>query len=161
MRRKRPPGPVLPNEDGTFTINLTADERETLVGFIDQLQDILRHGPDDGRLRRLYPVAYHGDAEMDTEYQTYMRDELTRSRASAIETAIDLLTKESPISESELTALMTVVNSLRLVLGTLLEVGEGDDESTIDESDPSYGQFQLYGYLGWFLEWIVWALADN
>jgi hypothetical protein len=161
MRRKRPPGPVMANDDGTFSINLSADERETLTGFINQLRDLLRHGPDDERLRRLYPVAYHADGGLDDEYQSYMRDELTNSRAAAMDTAIDMLSRETPISEAELSALMRVVNSLRLVLGTLLDVGEGQDESDVDESDPSHGQHQLYGYLGWFLEWIVWALSGD
>ena len=61
--------------------------------------------------------------------------------------------------ESQLHALMTVLNNLRLVLGTLLDVGEEDEE--IDEDDPMFGQYQLYSYLGWLLEWTVSVLSGE
>ena len=54
---------------------------------------------------------------------------------------------------------MTVLNNLRLVLGTLLDVGEEDEE--IDEDDPMFGQYQLYSYLGWLLEWTVSVLSGE
>jgi hypothetical protein len=41
---------------------------------------------------------------------------------------------------------MTVLNNLRLVLGTLLDVGEDDFEDDIDENDPTFGQWQLHVY---------------
>jgi len=39
------------------------------------------------------------------------------------------------------------------VLGTLLEVGEEEDD--LEEDDPAYGQHQLYLYLGWLLERLI------
>jgi hypothetical protein len=50
---------------------------------------------------------------------------------------------------------MLTVNSLRLVLGTLLDVTEDDAEPELDEDDPVSAQWNLYGWLGWLLEWIV------
>ena len=158
MRLRKQKGPVVANGDGSFSISLTADERETLLGFVDQLATILLSGPDDDRLRRLYPTAYHNDPEHDAEYQGYMRDELSQSRMASIAVVQEVLASEIPITESQLHAFMTVLNNLRLVLGTLLDVGENDDEP--DEDDPAFGQWQLYSYLGWLLEWTVSALTE-
>ncbi|MEY3290101.1 MAG: hypothetical protein RLY19_192 [Actinomycetota bacterium] len=158
MRLRKQKGPVVANGDGSFSISLTADERETLLGFVDQLATILLSGPDDARLRRLYPTAYHNDPEHDAEYQGYMRDELSQSRMASIAVVQEVLASEIPITESQLHAFMTVLNNLRLVLGTLLDVGEDDDEP--DEDNPAFGQWQLYSYLGWLLEWTVSALTE-
>jgi hypothetical protein len=61
------------------------------------------------------------------------------------------------ISSDQLDVLMRSVNSLRLVLGTLLDVHEDEADVTLDEDDPAYGQLQLYSYLGWLLDWMVTA----
>ena len=58
MRRKRPDGPIIVRDDGTFTINLQDHERETMLDLVGQLETVLSSGPDDERLRRLYPTAY-------------------------------------------------------------------------------------------------------
>ena len=158
MRVRKPKGPVVPNSDGTFSITLTAEERATLLGFVDQLATILLSGPEDARLRRLYPTAYHDNPEHDAEYQGYMRDELSQSRMASIAVVREVLASEIPNTESQLHAFMTVLNNLRLVLGTLLDVGEDDDEPS--EDDPDFGQWQLYSYLGWLLEWTVSALTE-
>lgn len=161
MRRKRQQGPIVGNPDGTFSINLTADERATLLGFVEQLESVLESGADDPRAKRLFPVAYHNDPEKDSEYQGYMQDELAQSRAAAIASVKTALASTETLSEAALIAFMTVLNSLRLVLGTLLDVGEGTDEDEIDEDDPQMSQFQLYGYLGWLLEWTVSTLTGH
>ena len=62
------------------------------------------------------------------------------------------------LTQSDLDALMKATNGIRLLLGTLLSVSE-DDHDDIDESDPTYGQHQLYAYLGWLLDWMVSAQA--
>jgi len=161
MRRKRQSGPIAAIDNGLFEIRLTADERATLLGFVDQLEEVMLAPPDDPRLRRLFPTAYHDNAEFDAEYQNYMRDELAQSRAASIQTVREVLGVEDPLTESQLYAFMTVLNSLRLVLGTLLDVDEVDDLDLIPEDSPAYGQAQLYEYLGWLLEWTVSALSGE
>lgn len=161
MRRKRRAGPIEPTGEGTFAIRLSHDERETLMGFLDQLRDVLTAPPDDPRVRRLFPTAYHQDPDHDAEYQGYMRDELVQSRMAAIDRAREALQSDQDLTEAQLYAFMTVVNGLRLVLGTLLDITEDDDLEDLDEEDPAFGQAQLYAYLGWLLEWIVWALSGE
>ena len=159
MRRKRPVGPIIVRDDGTFTINLQAHERETMLDLVGQLETVLSGGPDDERLRRLYPTAYNENPEHDAEYQGCMREELTQSRAASIATVREMLSSDSPVTENQLGAFMMVLNNLRLILGTLLDVNEDDDEP--DETDPLYGQWQLYGYLGWLLEWVISSLTGE
>jgi hypothetical protein len=159
MKRRRQAGPVVANEDGSFSLNLNEAERDTMTEFVGQLESLLTAGADDDRLRRLFPVAYHDNPDFDAEYQGYMRDELVQSRASSINTVREILISTEPISESQLHAFMTVLNSLRLVLGTLLDIGEEDIEPEPD--DPAFGQWELYSYLGWLLEWTVSALTEN
>ncbi|KGA12075.1 MAG: hypothetical protein GM46_2265 [actinobacterium acAcidi] len=159
MRRKREVGPVTANDDGTYTINLQVHERETMLDLVSQLETVLSSGPDDERLRRLYPTAYNENPEHDAEYQGFMRDELTQSRAASIATVREMLRSDSPVTENQLGAFMMVLNNLRLILGTLLDVNEDDDEP--DDADPLYGQWQLYGYLGWLLEWVISSLSEK
>ena len=159
MRRKRPDGPIIVRSDGTFTINLQDHERETMLDLVAQLETVLSSGPDDEHLRRLYPTAYNENPEHDAEYQGFMRDELTQSRAASIATVREMLSSDSPVTENQLGAFMMVLNNLRLILGTLLDVNEDDDEP--DETDPLYGQWQLYGYLGWLLEWVISSLTGE
>lgn len=161
MRRKRRSGPIEQIETGLFVLNLTEDERTTLRGFVDQLEEVIAAPEDDPRVRRLFPTAYHDNPEFDAEYQGFMRDELTQSRRTSIETVRSVLMADEPMTESQLYSFMTVLNSLRLVLGTLLDVDEVDDLDLIPEDSPAFGQAQLYEYLGWLLEWTVSALSGE
>lgn len=159
MRRRRPSGPIEPIGNGTFVINLPEHDRQTLSGFVDQLEQLLHADTRDPRVRRLFPVAYHDDPERDAEYQNYMHDELQQSRLNSIAMVREVLAQDEPLTEAQLHGFMMIINNLRLVLGTLLDVDESADTDDIDESDPLFGQAQLYGYLGWLLEWTVSAMT--
>lgn len=161
MKRKRQSGPIEQIEIGLFALNLTADERSTLLGFVDQLNEVIASPADDPRVRRLFPTAYHDNPEHDAEYQGFMREELTQSRRASIDTVRSVLVSDEPMTEAQLYSFMTVLNSLRLVLGTLLDVDEGEDLDLIPEDSPAFGQAQLYEYLGWLLEWTVSALSGE
>lgn len=160
MRRRRPRPPIERADDGSIHVTLEDNERELLLSLIDQLEGLLAAGPEDPRLRRLYPTAYHQDPEHDTEYRSFMSPELHASRLAGIATTRDLLARAGSLGAEEASAFMTVLNSLRLVLGTILDVGEGDDPDP-DPDDPMHDYWQLYGYLGWLLEWTVEAMSGS
>lgn len=155
MRRRRQSGPVLCNADGTFTLQLEDHEREALRSFASQLRELVSGDTHDPRVARLFPVAYNDDAEADAEYQRFMRDELVTARLATIDQVDGMLAEDGTLTEADITRLMLTVNSLRLVLGTLLDVTEDDTEPEWDEDDPVAAQWHLYGWLGWLLEWIV------
>ena len=61
------------------------------------------------------------------------------------------------LSEPELQAWMSAIGSLRLVLGTRLDVSE--DMETPDPDDPSAGEYALYELLGQLQYLMVEVLA--
>lgn len=144
---------------GTIRINLQPSERDALLSLFDQLETLLTGNPDDPRVRRLYPTAYHQDPDHEVEYRSFMTPELLASRALGLAKAREALKQDGPLSPEQATSFMTVLNTLRLVLGTILDVGDGEDPD-LDPTDPGYEQWQLYGYLGWLLEWTVGALEE-
>ena len=46
------------------------------------------------------------------------------------------------------------------MLGTILDVSEDQDPDDIDEDDPLAGEFHLYNFLSWLLDWAVRALGE-
>jgi len=131
-------GPVTRIDTTTYSLNIDASDRTTLNALLDQLRDVLMNDSSSDIARRLFPAAYHQDEQHEQEYQRLMRDD-----------------NSIVLTADELDALMRSINSLRLVLGTLLDVDEDEFEAHLDEDDPGYGQYQLYSYLGWLLDWIV------
>ena len=160
MRRRRRSGPLVQNRDGTWSLVLDENEREVLAVSVMQLRGLLQSDADTDRTRRLFPVAYSADDEADAEWQRLMRDELVQSRVAALDRVDSMLTEDRAFTDVELTSLMITVNALRLVLGTLLDVtddqedgGDDPDEHSADETVTA--QWHLYMWLGWLLEWIV------
>jgi hypothetical protein len=144
--------------EGAFLLLLPEGERELLLQLLGELRTFLKLGPDDPRLRRLYPAAYSDDEEKDAEYRRMTHEELASGRLAAIDTVEGTVGAEE-LTPDELTAWMHAVNSLRLVLGTMLDVDE-DDPFAVDPEDPNAREYMLYGYLGLLLEEIVQAQLD-
>ena len=159
MARKNK-GPVTRIDASSYSLNIDASDRTTLNALLDQLRDVLMNDSSSDIARRLFPAAYHQDEQHEQEYQRLMRDELLSSRLASLSLTSTLLERESAadnvvLTADELDALMRSINSLRLVLGTLLDVDEDEFEAGLNEDDPAYGQYQLYSYLGWLLDWVV------
>ncbi len=118
------------------------------------MRALLMLDADDPRVRRLYPAAYADDAEKEDEYRRLTHEELRSARLAnvdAVEASVDATT----LSEEQLTAWMQAINSLRLVLGTLLDITDDDQELGFDPDDPEARTQALYGYLGGLLDEIV------
>ena len=158
-------GPVVRTKHGTYKLNLADDHREVLTHLVTQLRDSLLTTTDAAALRRLFPTAYHDDPKKDAEYQRLMREELLASRLSSIEIALAVISRRDELNESEIDAFARSINSLRLVLGTALDIAESDYVYLSDsENQPKNGdplQRELYDYLGWLLEWTVGAQSES
>ena len=166
-------GPLVRTKDGTYKLALPKDQCELLTHLITELRDSLLTTTDDASLRRLFPTAYHNDAKKDAEYQRLMREELLASRLSSIETTLKVISSSNELSESEVDAFARSINSLRLVIGTSLDIAESDysdtatnaassnSDSEIPDADQDelaeqeLVQHELYDFLGWLLEWTV------
>ena len=165
-------GPVTRTKTGNYKLVLPKDHCEVLTHLITELRDSLLNTTDDASLRRLFPTAYHNDAIKDAEYQRLMRDELLASRLASIETALEVIGASNELSDSEIDAFARSINSLRLVIGTTLDIAESDHgelniesrqskspETESDEEKLIHGE--LYDYLGWLLEWTVSAQSEG
>jgi hypothetical protein len=132
----------------------------------DELRGLLTEEESDEHahalLVRLFPTAYTDDEELEAEYQRLMREELVASKLAALDVVDRALADDAaPLDESGLLAFMQSVNSVRLVLGTMLEVS---DEPDADEVRPGLEQspeYALYSYLSWLLEHCVRALSGR
>ena len=145
---------------GAFLLLLPEGERELLLQLLGELRTLLKLGPDDPRLRRLYPSAYSDDEEKEAEYRRLTHEELSSGRLAALDTAEQTIAADE-LTADQLTAWMHAVNALRLVLGTMLDVSEDDQPFALDRDDPDAPTMALYGYLGVLLEEIVEAQLNE
>ena len=149
-----PHRPVRRCRDGRYEITLDEVERRVLRAYLDQLRDLLLS--DDPLLRRLFPPAYLDDPDHDRDYQRLMKGDLIESRFAAIE-VMEATLDERYVDEAALTRWMQAINSLRLAVGTRLDVSE--EPEPIDRDDPDFGLRVLYEQLGHMLAFIVDALT--
>lgn len=145
--------------DGGFDVRLDQEERDLLRTLPAQLRELLEAGDDDDpSLRRLFPPAYVSDEEHQDEYQRLMGPDLRDHHLQAIGIMEATVDRER-LDEGELTAWLSALNDLRLVIGTRLDVSE-DMDMEVEPSDPRAPGLALYGYLSWLEEQVVTALAS-
>lgn len=161
----RRPRPVIEATKTGFVVNLDDNEVELLLRLLDEVRSLITSDdPEHAHLlRRLFPPAYHlsNDAEAEAEYQRLMRDELSTSRLGAIITLETTLRGDKRLDEAGMIALMQALNSVRLVLGTLLDVSEAHDIDDIGPDHPMVAEHHLYGYLSYLLDTAVDALTGQ
>lgn len=141
---------------GDFELHLDARERDVLRELPEQLRDLLRHEDpsSDPAMARLYPPAYPDDPIQNLEYERMAGDDLTRERLRAIDRMSATVDAER-LSEDDVLAWLSVLNDLRLVLGTRLEVAEETTAADFPPDDPRASAYALYGYLTWLVDTIV------
>jgi hypothetical protein len=141
-----------------YRLDVPDTERELLRRLLPQLRTVLTDeaAPDD-RARRLFPPAYTDDEAADAEYQRLMREDLVASHLAALET-VETSLDATELSEEQLRAWMSAVNSVRLVLGTLLDVSEELDIGRLPDATPDIESYALYAYLSNLLGDMVDAL---
>lgn len=145
---------------GGFRLDLMAEERDVLRTLPDQLEEVLDLAPGDPSLRRLSPPAYAADPEHEAEYRRLMGEDLRERQRAAL--SVMRATVDAPeLDEEQAQGWMTALNSLRLVLGSRLDITEDDDGADFDPSDPRAPGLALYGYLSWLLDQLVDALAEG
>jgi len=141
---------------GGYKLRLPSEERELLRSLPDQLRDVMR--TDDPGLRRLFPPAYEEDADANDEYRRLMRNELLEDKLAALRVVEETADADHLTSE-ELEAWLGAIESLRLYLGTVLDVSEDPTANALRANDPDAPMLALYGYLSWLQEQAVEALS--
>jgi len=149
---------------GGWRITLDDEERKLLVRLMGELRALLTGPADNELLRRLFPVAYPEDEEKEAEYQRLMREELVASRLAAIESVSRTIDPAGDrarqvLDEGETIAFMQSINAIRLVLGSMLGITDGESADDADSVDSP--EHNLYDFLSWLLEWTVRSLSPT
>jgi Domain of unknown function (DUF2017) len=139
------------NRNGEVVVDIDAGIRDALRTLLDELRELLITGNHPG-LRRLYPTAYPKHEELEEGYRSLVHDTLLAQRLDSIE-AMENSLDATTLTDEQLDSWMHGVNSVRLVLGTILDVGEGEELPDADAPDAQ--QRVLYYILGYLLEQIV------
>ncbi len=155
LRRRR----VKRTRAGTYRVELPTEERDLLRHLLPQLRELITAPPEDPRVRRLFPTAFPDDPEKEAEYRRFMHEELVASRTAAIDT-VEASIEAKELDEAQAAAWMTSLNSVRLVLGTMLDVSEETDVAMVGDEDPDVQAYALYAYLSLLLEELL-AAADR
>jgi len=141
---------------GRFALEIPEPERLLLRNLLPDLNDLVQ--ARDPSTKRLFPTAYHDDPQKEAEYQSLMANDLAAGRLAAIRT-VEQTIDQPEIDLPALERWMEAINSLRLVLGTRLEVGE--DLPALDADDPDAPAYAVYEYLGWLMEQAVRAMSED
>lgn len=145
---------------GRYVLELDPRERELIRQLLGELRELLALDSKDPRVRRLYPSAYADDAEKQDEYSRLTQDDLEQGRLANVD-LVEASVDEASLDAEQLNAWMQAVNSLRLVLGTMLDINDDDQELAFDPEDPDARTQALYGYLGGLLDEIVDAQLET
>jgi hypothetical protein len=156
-----PPERVKRSRKGDYMLRLTANEREALRSTVELLRQLLSEGDmgGDPALKRLFPPAYMDDPERAAEFDGMVRDDLMAGRLAAIRTVEETL--DAPrLSEEQLTAWLSAINDIRLVLGVRLGVTEESTPSDFDDDAERSQSYALYGYLTMLEDDVIGALSS-
>ena len=154
---------VVTKSGSGYVLHLGRDERTLVARLLDELRVLLTEPASSSAVARLFPVVHPDKPELEAEYQRLMRDELVTSRLAGIDAISGVLERPGrkvPLDDAEMNAFVQSVNSVRLVLGTVLEVTE-DDEADPPPDLVDSPEYQLYGYLSWVLDASVRAMSGG
>jgi hypothetical protein len=152
-------GPFKRTRRGDFELRLDPKERDILRGLPDQLRSLIQNEDptSDPAMARLYPPAYEDDPIRNLEFERMAGNDLTSQRLSSI-AAMEASIDTDRLTEDQFLSWLSVLNDLRLVLGTRLEITEDMTENDFAPNDPRASTFALYAYLTWLVDAIVRAL---
>lgn len=143
---------------GDFELLIPEVERRVLSSLPAQMRELLEEG--DPSTRRLFPPAYADDPELEAEYEGMVREDLDAGRRRSLDVLEETLNAKR-LDEEQMTAWLTALNDIRLVLGTRLDIEDEEAGEDLAEDDPREPVFALYHYLGWLVSQVVDALATG
>jgi hypothetical protein len=143
--------PIKRRRDGRYAVKLDPGVRAVLVTMSEQLAPVL--SPHEPMTRRLFPPAYTGEDDQAAEhdYRELVDDALVNHHQQAFAVVAETANAEI-LTESELNDWLSAVGSMRLVLGTRLDVSEDmDPPDPVDPIAPEYALYELLGQLQFLL----------
>jgi hypothetical protein len=143
--------------NGRYRVRLPAEERDVLAALPGQLEDALAAG--EPSLYRLFPPAFADDDDANEEYARLVGATLLDGKLLALSELARTAHSDS-LTEDELRTWLGGLESLRLVLGTQLDVTE-ESYGPLDPSDPDAPRLALYHWLSWLQEEVVQAMSET
>jgi len=143
-----------------FIINLRSDLREVIAEVCTEVRSLL--DDDDATqnnpmLRRIFPVAHASDESVNEAYRNLVHSDLLRSRREALARVAETA-NAIELDRATLETWMVGLNTVRLALGTRLDVSE-DSFPELEEDDPELPAWAIYEFLGVLVGLVVDALA--
>ena len=144
-----------------FAVRLGKRERELLVELCQQSRALLEteDPSSDPAVARLFPAAYQDDPLRNLEYETNLGGSPRTGKLAALDTVLRTVDARA-LSEEEFLSWMGVVNDLRLVLGTRIDVTEESTDEDFPAGGPHGDTWQVYQFLGWLLQEMLSALGE-
>jgi len=143
--------------DGSYRVRLPREERNVLAALPVQLRDAMEAG--EPTLYRLFPPAFVDDNEGNAEYARLVGATLLDGKLQAL-AELERTAHAETLTEDELRTWLGGLESLRLVLGTQLDVTE-ESYGPLDHDDPDAPRLALYHWLSWLQEEVVQALSAS
>jgi Domain of unknown function (DUF2017) len=141
---------------GDFQLNLSDDDRSVLRELAPQFTELLAD-PSQPVLRRLFPPAYSDtdDVERQDEYRRLMQEDLVERHREEFELLASTVDARI-LTPEQLEAWSRALNSIRLVLGTYLDVSEDDERRP-----PTTPEESVYRWLTYLLGEAIEALSSQ
>jgi hypothetical protein len=152
--------PFFEKKGNRFSVRLGKRERELLVELVRQSRTLLEteDPSSDPAVARLFPAAYRDDPLRNLEYETSLGGAPRSGKLQALDT-VERTANTRALSEEDFLTWMGVVNDLRLVLGTRIDVTEESTEEDFTAGGPR-DAYQVYQFLGWLLQEMLSALGE-
>jgi Domain of unknown function (DUF2017) len=135
---------------GVPQLHLDEPESALLAMLLDELTDALASLPGDDPVRqRLFPAGYRDDEEAAAEFRALTEEGLRDAkveRAAQCRAELPAGAGELPLPPDAAERWLTVLNDLRLALGTRLGVTE-DESPGLDPADPGAQTWAIYYWL--------------
>jgi hypothetical protein len=150
---------LVRRRDDGYELRLRDPERRVLAGMFAELRTLLiaESPASDPAMVRLFPPAYPDDVLQNLDYERTAGGSLLAGRLDDLDRA-DRSLAASRISEEDLTATVRIVNDLRLIYGTRLDVTEDTARGDLPNDDDR-ATFDVYMWLGWFIQDAVETLS--
>jgi hypothetical protein len=148
---------IKAQKDGTYRVELPAEERDVLASLPGQLREALDAG--EPTLYRLFPPAHADDDAANEEYAHLVGPALVDGKLRAL-AELERTARAKRLDEAELGAWLGALESLRLALGTQLDVTE-ESYGPLDPTDPDAPRLALFHWLSWLQEEVVQAMSET
>ena len=153
--------PLFEKKRDRFSVRLGKRERELLVELCQQSRALLEteDPSSDPAVARLFPAAYQDDPLRNLEYEANLGGAPRTGKLDALDTVLRTAHTRA-LSEEEFLSWMGVVNDLRLVLGTRIDVTEESTDKDFTAGGPHRDTWQVYQFFGWLLQEMLSALGE-